>query len=431
MNSKHIGAGNRILRIPHEVSALIPALQLREPNTALLKDLSDRQWSSLLAFCDLAHMTLTLAQIPSNGFPRWVVERLNTNVADNIQRFKRVKATYKEAAEALSRAGVEHIVIKGFTQCPHYVELPGLRVQSDLDLYCPASMIEPARIALESIGYVPAKGSAGKRTDHTSAMIRLGDWKWSGNHYDPEMPLSIELHFCLWNESASLFSISGVDSFWERRTTRSLEGVSFPCLGDVDQLGYLALHILRNILLRDWVIHHVRELAFFLHARADDDAFWATWSETHDAPLRSLEAIPFYYARAWFNCNLHRQVQKQIANISPTQQQWLRRFVGSAFEVMFHQNKDSVWLHMSLLKSSEAKRTLFKRFFVPTTISSVTTPGMGIQNRRPRLPGKLHPYLQYLGYLAARCTSYSYVNSTAILRGLVWRFRYQHQERQT
>lgn len=422
MTSKHIDADNFSLPVPYEVASLIAALQMRNPNTAFLKTLPDQQWCKLLNFCDLAHLTLSLARLPTDGLPHWVVERLNLNVADNIQRFKTVKATYKEAAETLSAMGVEHIVIKGFTQCPDYVRLPGLRFQSDLDLYCPQEMVAPARAALEVIGYVPEKGTANKHTDHTSAMIRLGEWLWNGNHYDPEMPLSIELHFCLWNTATSLFSIPGVNSFWERRTTRRLEDISFPCLGHVDQLGYLALHILRNILLRDWVIHHVHELAFFLHSHANDDAFWSTWSETHDASLRSMEAIAFYYAHAWFNCDLHQQVREEIASISPTQQQWLRRFDGSALEVMFHQNKDSVWLHMSLLKTSGAKRALLKRFLIPTTISSVTTPGMEIQNRRPRLPGKLHPYLQYLGYLTMRCTSYSYVNLTAVLRGVIWRF---------
>lgn len=430
MNLKPIDAGNFPLRTPHEVAALIAALQLYEPSTARLKTLSDQEWSKLLTFCDLAHLTLALAQLSSDGFPDWVVEGLNKNVVDNIQRFKRVKATYKEAGEALSAAGVEHVVIKGFSQCPDYVELPGFRVQSDLDLYCSVEMIEPAKIALEALGYILEKELDYSRADHVPTMVRRGDWTWSGNHYDPEMPLSIELHFCLWNEATSLFSVPGVESFWERRTIRSLEDLSFPCLSPVDHLGYLALHILRNILLRDWVIHHVRELAFFLHTHANDDAFWTAWSETHDASLRSLEAIAFFYARAWFNCKLHQQVQKEVANISPAQQQWLQRFVGSAFEVMFHQNKDSVWLHLSLLKSSKAKRTLLKRFLVPSTISSVTTPGMGVQNRRPRLSGELHPSIQYLAYLAFRCTSYSSVNLTAVLRGLVWRFsRYLEQER--
>src|ERR1700684_3378694 len=48
------------------------------------------------------------------------------------------------------------------------------------------------------------------------------------------------------------------------------------CLSPVDHLAYIALHILRNILLGDWIVHHVRELAVFLHSHADDDGFWHT-----------------------------------------------------------------------------------------------------------------------------------------------------------
>ena len=122
-------------KIPREVAAIIAALQLREADLTPLIQLEDHEWTSLLAFCDLAHLTLPLAQLPQNDFPSWVVERLKINVADNALRFERVKATYKEAAEALDRAGVEHVVIKGFTQAPDYVEDPRLRAQSDLDLY--------------------------------------------------------------------------------------------------------------------------------------------------------------------------------------------------------------------------------------------------------------------------------------------------------
>ncbi len=135
MNSKHSGAGNLSLRIPNEVAALIPALQLREPSTALLKTLSNHEWSELLAFCDLAHLTLTLAQLPTDGFPDWVAERLNTNVIDNIRRFKRVKATCKEAAEALSAAGVEHVVIEGLHSAQTTSKLPSVFVCNPISIY--------------------------------------------------------------------------------------------------------------------------------------------------------------------------------------------------------------------------------------------------------------------------------------------------------
>jgi hypothetical protein len=425
MNSKHITACSLSPQIPQEVAALIPALQLREPNTALLKKLSDQEWLDLLAFCDLAHLTLSVARLPADGLPQWVVERLNTNVTDNIKRFKRVKATYKEAAEALSAAGVEHIVIKGFTQCPDYVELPGFRMQSDLDLYCPKEMIVSATTALEKIGYYPDRRINCRSADHGPTMIRPLDWVWRGNSFDPEMPLSIELHFCLWNETSSLFSIQDTELFWGRQTTRTLEDLSFPCLSPVDHLAHLTLHILRNIFSRDWIIHHVQELAFFLHSHANDDGFWKSWSETHESSLRSIEAVAFYYARAWFDCALHQRVENEIENIPLTRQQWLQHFAGSSLETIFHENKDSFWLHLSFLEPSRARRTLFKRLFVPGSIASVNSSAVGLKNRRPR-NGGAQPFIQYLIYLGSRSFSYTCLSLLTILRGLRWRFlRYQ------
>ena len=110
----------------------------------------------------------------------------------NAERFERVKSTYIEASAALDDAQVEHIVLKGFTQSPHYVSDPRLRFQSDIDLFCQTEDIERARTALEAIGYESDKSSDNGRADHLPALIRLGSWQWQGNHYDPAMPLSID-----------------------------------------------------------------------------------------------------------------------------------------------------------------------------------------------------------------------------------------------
>src|SRR5258708_37215177 len=139
------------------------------------------------------------------------------------------------------------MVLKGFAQAPDYVKAPRLRMQSDLDLYCPQHMIQGAQAALQSIGYQPEETLDYSRADHLPSMIRAGDWQWRGNPFDPDMPLSIELHFTLWNESVSFIPVPEVDSFWERRTKRVIDGVVFTAFISVDGLGYLALQILRNL----------------------------------------------------------------------------------------------------------------------------------------------------------------------------------------
>ena len=420
MSSHTIGAGLLTSKVPREIAALLSALQLREPDATSLERLEDHEWKSLLAFCDLAHLTLSLAQLPQDGFPSWVVERLTTNVADNALRFERVKATYREAAEALDKAGIDHVVIKGFTQAPDYVEDPRLRAQSDLDLYCPPEMIESARIALQAIGYTPNNQQSYAFADHDRTMIRMGDWHWRENPFDPEMPLSIEMHYCFWNESVSYFQISGIDGFWKRRTARTVDGFSFASLSPVDHLGYLALHILRNILLRDTILHHVYELAAFLHRHADDDTFWKTWIETHDPSLRAFEAIAFYYARVWFGCDLHPYVENAIESLSPLQQKWLREFAASPLEGMLQMNKDFLWLHLSFLKSPKAKLRLLKRTLIPTHFARGNSSLVQLTSKRAVGSHELHPYLQYVVYLFSRSASHSRSTVVTIVRGLRW-----------
>lgn len=409
-------------RVPIEFTALLAALQLSSPDLTPLYQLTGEQWTSLLDFACRAHLTLSLAQLPCEGFPPWVVEQLRSNVADNSLRFERVKATYRKAAQALDQAGVEHIVLKGFTQAPEYVASPQLRAQSDIDFFCPPESIETARDALQKLGYRAAgEAISYVNADHEEMLVRLDGWQWKGNHFDPEMPLSLELHYCLWNERVSRISIPEVGHFWERRITREVEEFSFHCLSPVDHLAHLSLHILRNIFLADWIIHHVRELAFFLHAHAGDDGFWRQWNETHSAELRSLQAISFYYAHAWFGCRLHSQAAAEIDSLPAIRKSWLRTFSGSTLESMFHQNKDFLWLHLSLLSSMGDQWGIARRTLLPPRVKSIRSEAIDVRNKR-MLPVSARPrWRRYLAYLITRSREHGGASLRTLLRGLRWR----------
>jgi hypothetical protein len=240
------------------------------------------------------------------------------------------------------------------------------------------------------------------------------------------LPRNSWLHTHRWNEHVSLVRIPQVTLFWERRTTRKVDGLSFPCLNPVDHLGHLALHILRNLFLHDWVIHHVRELAVFLHSNANNDSFWQSWSETHSASLRSFEAIAFYHARAWFGCQLHPQVEREIASLPTARQSWLQRFSGSALEVMFQQNKDSLWLHLSLLSSRREKWKILMQTLIPARVKPLRSPSIRVRNKR-LLPSRGdHLWGEYIAYLLFRSAAHGRANLTAITRGLRWYLSRRH-----
>ena len=184
MRAHTLGNGMCAPRIPREVAALIAALQLKGGNAEALGKLEKSEWESLLRFSDLAHLTLLLSKVEPIGFPSWVVERLKRNAVDNAARFERFKATYQEAADALDQAGVEYMLLKGFTQAPEYVGDARLRMQSDLDFYCPKEMISRAEAALMFIGYQPEDTVDYSRADHRPSMIRRRGWQWRGNALD-------------------------------------------------------------------------------------------------------------------------------------------------------------------------------------------------------------------------------------------------------
>lgn len=407
--------------VPREVAALLAALQLKDATVNRLQNISDKEWHSLLRFCDLAHLTLLLAQLHFEGKPAWVEERLQSNLADNALRFARVKATYREAACALYRAGVDHIIIKGFTQSPDYVPDPRLRMQSDLDFFCPPDHIPRAQAALQAIGYQPDLRQDYRRADHSPTLTRLQGWTWRGNAFDPDMPLSVELHFCLWNDDTTLFSLPETGKFWERRLVRRIDEMEFHCLHPIDHLGHLCLHILRNILARDTIIHHLYELATFLHAHANDDAFWQSWSTLHSSSLRAKEAIAFYHSRLWFGCDLHPTVQQQLEALPPQQVAWLERFGASSCEAMFRETKDSLWLHLSLINHPGKKLLLLRRAFLPNSIPLPGTPAVTLAARAADTQNQPHP--GHTRYLSQRAITYLQTNLSTLTRGLQWQLQ--------
>ncbi len=408
-------------RIPSEVKALLFALQLRDPDLSQLVRLDDDGWTRLLSYCDVAHLTLSVAQLPASCMPHWVSKRLNGNLADNALRFERVKATYREACAALDRAGIEHLVIKGFSQSPDYVADPRLRAQSDIDILCLPECIETASKAMQSIGYRPSDAEPSYvLADHAPTLVRIGNWMWKGNSFDPEMPLSLELHFCLWNEPVSQIPMPEVSAFWERRSYRDLDGLAFPSLSRADQLAYMTLHILRNLFLRAWIIHHVRELAVFLHNHADDDMFWHNWNKIHSSRMRSIQAIAFYYAHAWFSGRLHPVVAREIDGLPANLRGWLDRFCGSALESMFRLNKDFVWLQLMLVPTMAGKLMILRRAFLPARIARIGALPIRIENRELVPSREARRWQQYIAYLYSRTLVYARTNMTTLARGFRW-----------
>src|SRR6266545_3077127 len=125
----------RSRRIPRWVQAALSALQFA--GRSRVPDLSDTEWRQLLDFTDRCQATLVLDSA-AKGFPAWAADRIARDREKNAERVTRAFRAYDELAAGFRLAGMEFATLKGFTQWPDYLAELRLRVQYDLDLFCPA-----------------------------------------------------------------------------------------------------------------------------------------------------------------------------------------------------------------------------------------------------------------------------------------------------
>jgi hypothetical protein len=354
---------------PPHVTAIVAALKLRGARPEALRCLTESQWQDLLPLCDMMHLTIPLRRKCGDDLPDWVRSRIDQNICDNTERYQRIKTLYLELANALRNQGVEHLVLKGFTQSPAFVDDPRLRMQSDIDLFCPPEWILRARDALCGIGYASDQGFEHQPTDHLPTLRRKTSWSWRGNYFDPEMPVSVELHFRFWNEKTRLRP-RGLDQFWARHVGRRIDDFIVPALSTVDSVGYSAMHVFHH-LRGELIPHHVYELSHFLHTNADNQPLWREWSDLHDASLRRLEAVCFSLAVHWFDCQVSPEVEKEIACLPAPVRQWFRQYSDSPLYSLVRPNKDALWLHLSMLESVPDKLFVFCGGLFPVRLPPV------------------------------------------------------------
>jgi hypothetical protein len=393
------------------------ALQLQGAETTMLRSLRNEEWRELLPILDRAHLTLPFAQQALSGLPCWVREHLGNNLADTARHSERVRVAYREAAATLDANGVEYLVLKGFTQAPDFAPRPELRWQGDIDFYVPREHIPAAVRSLQEIGYGSCHAEEDYRfTDHVPTLVRFGAWKWNGNVYDPEVPPAVEVHFCLWNDSVSSITIPEIEEFWGRRRFRRVGDLTFPALHPVDHVGYFALHILRCVFGAESPVHHVRELATFLDRRAFDDDFWKEWTMMHSPRLRSMQAIAFSLAVAWFSCNQHGAVKAEIDSLYPPLRSWIETCGCAPLEILFRRTRDGRLLQSLLVETPEARRRILAMALGPGRIAGPAKSAR-VKTHPTTTPGRsnlIYSYLAYPAYLLSRV----WMNGSAILRFL-------------
>jgi MFS family permease len=404
---------------PPHINAVLSALQFEGARVERLRTLTDGEWNDLLLRWDFHRCMIPLRQTCEEALPEWVRLEVDQRLADNAERLERIKADYSTFANASHSIGADHLVIKGFSLWPGFVDHPRFRSQSDIDLYCPPESILLARDVLIHLGYEPETEEFFRFADHLPTMTSRKTWKWRGKYCDPEIPASFELHFSFWNEKVLRIRPKGLDQFWARRKERRLDDISFPSLNELDNFGYASLNLTRNLLRDQPSPYQIYELARFLHIYADHAQFWDDWYAAHGQSIRQLEAISCYAAAHCFSCQVPEQLRREFAGLPEKTKAWFGKFNRLSLSQEIRPRKDWLWLHISLVESAKDRAWIIGDRLLPAWIPPLKTVDrrdatIDEQQKKPSLLGR---QTKYLGYVTSRLSYHLRLIPSTLWRG--------------
>lgn len=350
------------MRVPAGPAAILAALRFGASHRLDTLTLSKRDWESVLSFCDRSQLTLTVGAVCGADLPHFVRQRIEEDACKNAKKFARLQAEFADIAQALDARGIEFITLKGFTHSPDFTADPLLRAQGDIDLWLQPDTVQQANAALLTLGYQPHCETENR---HLPPLILPSNWEWKGDFHDPDAPISVDLHYQLWDGELEQMEVPGIESFRERRQVRVFDGRPVSVLHSADALAFAALHQLLHILRGDARLQRAWEIAGFLENRKNDAAFWAQWHQLHPERLRLMETVVFRMCAEWFGCPLSPCLQEEMERFPDGVKLWFDRHAWAPVENLFEPNKSELWLHLSLADSFRGRLAVFRRRVLP------------------------------------------------------------------
>jgi hypothetical protein len=349
---------------PQHILAALEAFQFDHPSADRLSRLSESERNPFFRWCDDRQLTLMLPYV-CDSLPQWVSQTVQDKAARYNLRFERIKRELFEITEAFNDEKLSFVMLKGLSHSPALTPDAGLRGQGDIDLWLLGSSVYRAREVLRRLGYVSKLEAKGR---HLSPMSRPTEWKWRGDIHDPEMPISVELHYELWSDSTDFIAPPGVRDFWERKKLRSFDGRAIHVLCDEDLLAFATLHLLLHVLHGDLPLQRAWEIAHFLDAHVNDHEFWQSWRALHTTGLRQLQVCIFCLVTDWFGCNWPKHLNVEVQMLPEAAISWLSTRSLAPLRREWKPNKSELWLHLALVKKRWRRFAILVRRLIPLSL---------------------------------------------------------------
>jgi Uncharacterised nucleotidyltransferase len=293
---------------------------------------SPRDWKQTTGWIDRAGLTLYLVERlracgATEVLPSRALARFEQNLADNRCRVDHLLYETGCINEKLDQAGVQYVVIKGFSLWPEFCSNPYLRTQSDLDYLVARQSLRSAQNVLLELGY---EGRRRRFDVQQFAFERpLGRVPSQfDSPYKLQTTPMVELHVGIWEDMTHHVPLEEPAFVLNNPKLKEWGGLRFPVLSDEDALLLQVLHAFQHM-LSCWVkLSWLLEIGRFMEKRWQDSLFWKQFGKRlqGEPQLAEFSTIAFELTANVFSAPMPEVAQHWRQFLRPSARLWLDNY---------------------------------------------------------------------------------------------------------
>jgi hypothetical protein len=313
--------------------AIISCLQLSGTSADFgrLARFSPLDWERTMGWIDRAGLTLYLLERlrdcgASEVLPPQVLARFEQNLADNSCRVDHLLYETGCINEKLDQAGVQYVVIKGFSLWPEFCSNPYLRTQCDLDYLVARQSLRSAQSVLLELGYEARRSAAAQEFAFERPLRRVPSQ--FDSPYNVETTPMVELHAGIWEEVTHHVPLEEPAFVLNSPKLKEWGGLRFPVLSDEDALLLQLLHTFQHMLSYWAKLSWFLEIGRFMEKRSQGSLFWKQFSQRLEgAPqLAEFSTIALELSANVFSAPMPEVARHWRQLLRPSARLWLDNY---------------------------------------------------------------------------------------------------------
>jgi hypothetical protein len=343
---------------------------------------SPRDWKQTTGWIDRAGLTLYLVERlracgATEVLPPRALARFEQNLADNRRRVDHLLYETGCINEKLDQAGVQYVVIKGFSLWPEFCSNPYLRTQSDLDYLVARQSLRTAQNVLFELGYEGRRRRFDVQQFAFERPLRRVPSQFDSPYKLQTTPM-VELHVGIWEDMTHHVPLEEPAFVLNSPKLKEWGGLQFPVLSDEDALLLQLLHAFQHM-LSCWVkLSWLLEIGRFMEKRWRDSLFWKRFGERlqGEPQLAEFSTIAFELTANVFSAPMPEVAQHWRQFLRPSARLWLDNY-GRRWALgespphkskLFPDSKLSLFISGEYIPDLQARRDILRHKLMPWKI---------------------------------------------------------------